>query len=112
MTDDERRKLLSTEQSLAAEPEPKIPTAIEGLETFTLGGDDDDKADEKPVDAESLFNLPDRTTTRTTRRRRRARSSAGAFAVVYRPRPQPRRGSSRTARAFLEAGQPKLAGAA
>mgnify|MGYP001816351606 FL=1 len=59
MTDDERRKLLSTEQSLVAEPEPKIPTAIEGLETFTLGGEDEEKQEETPVDAESLFNLPD-----------------------------------------------------
>jgi hypothetical protein len=59
MTDDERRKLLSTEQSLAAEPEPKIPTAIEGLETFTLTGDDE-KKEQTPVDAESLFNLPDK----------------------------------------------------
>jgi len=58
MTDDERRKLLSTEQSLVADTEPKIPTAIEGLETFTLSGDDDEKK-EKPLDADSLFNLPD-----------------------------------------------------
>ncbi len=58
MTDDERRKLLSTEQSLAAEPEPRIPTAIEGLETFTLSRDNDTKAD-APVDADSFFNLPD-----------------------------------------------------
>jgi len=61
MSDDERRKLLSTEQSLAMEDEPKIPTAIEGLETFTLGegsGDDDDKSDVVP-DADSFFNLPE-----------------------------------------------------
>ena len=32
MTDDERRKLLSTEQSLEMEAEPKMPTAISGLE--------------------------------------------------------------------------------
>ena len=36
MNDDERRKLVSTEQSLGMDAEPKIPTAIEGLETFTL----------------------------------------------------------------------------
>ena len=60
MTDDERRKLLSTEQSLAAEPEPKIPTAIEGLETFTLSGDDEEKTEEAPLDADSFFNLPDK----------------------------------------------------
>ena len=60
MSDDERRKLVSTEQSLGMEAEPKIPTAIEGLETFTLGGDDEEeKAPEDAIaDAESLFNLP------------------------------------------------------
>ncbi|GGD36500.1 DUF1013 domain-containing protein [Sinisalibacter lacisalsi] len=58
MSDDERRKLVSTEQSLAMEAEPKMPTAIEGLETFTLSGDD---KKEREVDADSLFNLPDDT---------------------------------------------------
>jgi hypothetical protein len=60
MTDDERRKLVSTEQSLGMEAEPKIPTAIEGLETFSLAhDDDDDKEDESTlVDADSFFNLP------------------------------------------------------
>ena len=57
MSDDERRKLLSTEQSLEAEAEPRIPTAIEGLETFSLGGDSTEK--EPEYDAESFFNLPD-----------------------------------------------------
>ncbi|MEM7717898.1 MAG: DUF1013 domain-containing protein [Pseudomonadota bacterium] len=60
MSDEERRKLVSTEQSLEGDPEPKIPTAISGLETFTLGDaqDDDDKTDAVP-DADSFFNLPD-----------------------------------------------------
>jgi hypothetical protein len=58
MTDDERRKLVSTEQSLSMETEAKIPTAIEGLETFTLGGSHDRKKDDTP-DADSFFNLPD-----------------------------------------------------
>ncbi|WP_147110413.1 DUF1013 domain-containing protein [Tateyamaria sp. syn59] len=60
MSDDERRKLVSTEQSLGMEAEPKIPTAIEGLETFSLADDDeDDKEDESTlVDADSFFNLP------------------------------------------------------
>ena len=61
MSDDERRKLVGTEQSLGMETEPKIPTAISGLETFTLGGDDEDprgpEEDEVP-DADSFFNLP------------------------------------------------------
>ncbi|MBV7380370.1 DUF1013 domain-containing protein [Maritimibacter dapengensis] len=59
MSDDERRKLLSTEQSLAADDEPKIPTAIEGLEAFTLSGNDDKKEEEATPDADSFFNLPD-----------------------------------------------------
>ncbi|MBK0326404.1 DUF1013 domain-containing protein [Rhodobacteraceae bacterium F11138] len=66
MSDDERRKLVSTEQSLGMDAEPKIPTAIEGLETFTLGGsmdvvdtEDEDSADTRDVaDADSFFNLP------------------------------------------------------
>jgi hypothetical protein len=59
MSDDERRKLLSTEQSLGMDAEPKIPTAIEGLESFTLGQDYQPEEREKKYDADSLFNLPD-----------------------------------------------------
>ena len=63
MSDDERRKLVSTEQSLGGEAEPKIPTAISGLETFTLGSGSDataeDDADDDLPDADSLFNLPE-----------------------------------------------------
>lgn len=62
MSDDERRKLVSTEQSLGMAAEPKIPTAIEGLETFSLSDpiDDDDEEDTSDItDAESFFNLPD-----------------------------------------------------
>lgn len=61
MSDDERRKLVSTEQSLGMEAEPKMPTAISGLETFSLT-DEPDEDDEKPVedvDADSFFNLPE-----------------------------------------------------
>ena len=63
MTDDERRKLVSTEQSLSSDTEPKIPSSISGLETFTLSGNDDDEDDDrnKPLpDADSFFNLPDK----------------------------------------------------
>jgi hypothetical protein len=64
MSDDERRKLVSTEQSLGMGIEPKAPSAIEGLETFTLSTDvvDDDEDTSKNSDfrdAESFFNLPD-----------------------------------------------------
>ena len=59
MTDDERRKLVSTEQSLGGEPEPRIPSAISGLETFTLTDDDDPRGEEEEMpDADSFFNLP------------------------------------------------------
>jgi len=62
MTDDERRKLVSTEQSLGMSPEPRLPTAIAGLETFTLSkSDDEDDSDapRKPIpNAEDFFNLP------------------------------------------------------
>ena len=60
MTDDERMKLVSTEQSLAMEPEPRRPSSMSGLENFKLGTG---RAAERPsregarADAESLFNL-------------------------------------------------------
>ena len=58
MTDDERRKLVSTEQSLDMSPDAKIPSSIAGLETFSLSNDDDEKDDAVP-DADSFFNLPE-----------------------------------------------------
>lgn len=60
MTDDERRKLVSTEQSLEMEAEPKIPAAIAGLENFSLADDprDPEEEDTGPIDADSFFNLP------------------------------------------------------
>ena len=62
MSDDERRRLVSTEQSLGMETDPKIPSAIEGLETFTLSGnpaDDDEKDHGDYSDADSFFKLPE-----------------------------------------------------
>jgi len=62
MTDDERRKLVSTEQSLEMEAEPKMPSAIEGLEAFSLADDGEDESDTRSddefADADSFFNLP------------------------------------------------------
>lgn len=61
ISDDDRRKLLSTEQSLSMPAEPRLPSAIEGLENFTLGGDtveSDDAGDKDYSDADSFFNLP------------------------------------------------------
>ena len=61
MNDDERRKLVSTEQSLDMPTEPRIPTAIEGLENFSLSDprDEDDHDAKDYSDADSFFNLPD-----------------------------------------------------
>lgn len=62
MTDDERRKLVSTEQSLDMPAEPKIPAAIAGLEGFSLGEDQPEAGEgnaEEELDADSFFNLPD-----------------------------------------------------
>jgi hypothetical protein len=56
MTDDERRKLVSTEQSLGMAPEPRIPAAVVGLEGFALTEREESPADFS--DAESFFNLP------------------------------------------------------
>lgn len=69
MSDDERRKLVSTEQSLGMPAEPKMPSAIAGLETFSLGEDDADDLETKSADidvsdADSFFNLPDSDETK------------------------------------------------
>ena len=39
ISDEERSKLVSTEQSLSMDAEPKIPSSIGGLENFTFGAD-------------------------------------------------------------------------
>lgn len=58
MSDEERRKLVSTEQSLGMSPEPRLPASIAGLETFSLSRDDEEKSAKDYSDAESFFNLP------------------------------------------------------
>ena len=60
LSDDERRKLVSTETSLGMSTEARIPTAIAGLETFTLSDPrgDDEEEDMSVPDADSFFNLP------------------------------------------------------
>jgi len=58
ISDDERRKLVSTVQSLGLEDAPKVPASMSGLETFSLSTDDEPESETKLVDAESLFNLP------------------------------------------------------
>ncbi|MFD2174498.1 DUF1013 domain-containing protein [Rhodobacter lacus] len=61
MSDDERRKLVSTEQSLGMATEPRLPGGIAELEGFTLGGGMAEEEREHPKDfsdADSFFNLP------------------------------------------------------
>ncbi|MEE2861205.1 MAG: DUF1013 domain-containing protein [Paracoccus sp. (in: a-proteobacteria)] len=57
MTDDERRKLVSTETSLSMSEEPRLPTSIAGLENFSLTREE--PKEEPSRDADSFFNLPD-----------------------------------------------------
>ena len=60
LSDDERRRLVSTEQSLGTETsDGRVPSNMAGLETFTLSGQDEEKRDRRDVrDAESFFNIP------------------------------------------------------
>jgi hypothetical protein len=60
MSDAERMKLVSTEQSLAMEPEPRLPSGMAGLENFKLTPRKEERTSPRDAkaDAESLFNLP------------------------------------------------------
>jgi hypothetical protein len=62
LTEDEKLKLMSTEESLAAQEEAKVPSSMAGLENFTFGSDskDDEEAEAGAdiTDADALFNLP------------------------------------------------------
>ena len=55
MSDDERMKLVSTEQSLHMPDEPRVPSNVSGLENFTLGTQEEA---EPELDADSLFKTP------------------------------------------------------
>lgn len=57
MSDDDRRKLVSTETSLAMADEPRLPSSMVGLENFSLTRGDR-KSPEAGRDADSFFNLP------------------------------------------------------
>ncbi|HMO07674.1 MAG TPA: DUF1013 domain-containing protein [Paracoccaceae bacterium] len=56
LSDDERRKLVSTETSLGMSAEPRIPTSIAALGDFSMVDKDKKPADYS--DADSFFNLP------------------------------------------------------
>jgi hypothetical protein len=59
MSDAERMKLVSTEQSLSMEVEPRVHANMAGLENFTLGaGNSEERAPSRAsakADAENLF---------------------------------------------------------
>ncbi|MEM9715022.1 MAG: cell cycle transcriptional regulator TrcR [Pseudomonadota bacterium] len=62
MSDEDRSKLVSTEQSLSMDTEPKIPSNMSGLENFSLADSDtDDQASSEDAfaDAESFFKSSD-----------------------------------------------------
>ena len=54
-SEEDKIKLMSTEQSLKTDEDPKIPSSISGLEKFSLSKDEQEGSS---VDADSLFNLP------------------------------------------------------
>jgi hypothetical protein len=54
-SEEDKIKLMSTEQSLKTDEEPKIPSSISGLEKFSLSKDEQEGSN---LDADSLFNLP------------------------------------------------------
>ena len=55
MSDDERMKLVSTEQSLHMPDQPRVPASMSGLENFTLT---EARETEPALDADSLFKTP------------------------------------------------------
>jgi uncharacterized protein len=57
MSDDERRKLVSTEQSLGMSTDAKTASGLEALSQFAKPTKEESPADYS--DAESFFNLPD-----------------------------------------------------
>ena len=64
MSAEDRMSLLSTDESLAAKPEPRIPSNLSGLENFSLVDDGADPRGEETeesgdlVNPDDLFNLP------------------------------------------------------
>jgi hypothetical protein len=61
LTDEEKMRLMSTDQSLSASREPRLPSSMAGLENFTLTdprADDADRRRRDPLDPDALFNLP------------------------------------------------------
>jgi len=59
LTVEESMTLMKTDQSLAASPDPRLPSNMEGMENFKMDEPKPEEAEADLVDAESLFNLPD-----------------------------------------------------
>ena len=60
ISDEERSKLVSTEQSLSMDTEPKIPSSIGGLENFTFGSDAvEEEKDEPEINVDNVFKKID-----------------------------------------------------
>jgi len=60
ISDEERSKLVSTEQSLSMDTEPKIPSSIGGLENFTFGSDAVEvEKDEPEINVDNVFKKID-----------------------------------------------------
>ncbi|MFQ8430121.1 DUF1013 domain-containing protein [Amaricoccus sp. W119] len=55
MTDAERMKLVSTQESLSQDADTRIPSNISGLENFKIGGGGERTREDAKADAESLF---------------------------------------------------------
>ena len=89
LTDNERRKLLSTEQSLDADTEPRIPTAIEGLQTFTLGQTPSDERTTARGIRRGQLSSTCRTRTMTTRMTRTNAEPDPGAGLSLRPPGQP-----------------------
>jgi hypothetical protein len=58
MTDDERRKLVSTEQSLGMSTEPRNAQGMDALKDFAPTRSEEERSPRDYSDAESFFNLP------------------------------------------------------
>jgi hypothetical protein len=59
MSDDERRKLVSTETSLGMSSEPRIPSSVAAIEGLFAEPREEKKKPADYSDAESFFNLPE-----------------------------------------------------
>ena len=59
MSDDERRKLVSTQVSLGLGMEPKMPSGMEGVAAFAASPRDAEPSAKDFSDADSFFNLPE-----------------------------------------------------